>query len=212
MADQEFFDMLAAGNAPEIGASAGCPGCLQAQQEMAELRRQWMEMDRIKMKIINTDQLIGRYKRLLARHQEQTRSLEEGSRLVAQLHRDCSRHEAELASQLAELTRLREEVQTKSAQLKTMSERLVELEDHKQGAESAMVQYKVALTDLEHRSEAALQAAKDKVIAVEEKRRQTVVRALEKKHREEQRRLLQHAVMFAERAQKNGPVRGNTEA
>ena len=53
-------------------------------------------------------QLIGRYSQLSARRQAQSRRLEESSQLVAQLNRDCSRHEAELRQQLTLSAELRQ--------------------------------------------------------------------------------------------------------
>ena len=53
-------------------------------------------------------QLIGRYSQLSSRHQAQSRRLEESSQLVAQLNRDCRRHEEELRQQLTHSAELRQ--------------------------------------------------------------------------------------------------------
>ncbi|KAF0297016.1 hypothetical protein FJT64_005563 [Amphibalanus amphitrite] len=107
-------------------------------KELFELRSQLRAMELIKEKIIKTDQLIGRYSQLSARHREQTRRLEESSQLVAQLHRDCNKHEAELGTQLRELNELRQEVAVKTQQLDTLMSEMTECRAQQQGAEAAM--------------------------------------------------------------------------
>ncbi|XP_043240041.1 little elongation complex subunit 1-like [Amphibalanus amphitrite] len=174
MDGQSFFDLLEGADAclnepapPPPPPAAECPGCLRSQQELFELRSQLRAMELIKEKIIKTDQLIGRYSQLSARHREQTRRLEESSQLVAQLHRDCNKHEAELGAQLRELNELRQEVSVKTQQLDALMSEMTECRAQQQGAEAAMMQYKTALQELEKRMESDQQAAKEKIIAVE---------------------------------------------